>query len=253
MNKATLFMIPMIVLVAALQQCFPAPVTYWFERANTLYEQQAYDSAGLYYEKILSSGFPNSAVYYNLGNTCFRMKKIGMALLNFEKAHVLSPNDQDIIANIRFANTAIIDRIPTPQQTFFSAVLMRLHTLFSLNQQLWILFFLLLVLGLLFSFGLFATPNTRLWIVYVSLLLFFMTASLAISAGIKIYNSEQVSYAIVLSTSLDAKNQPNGNKVLFSVHEGTKFRIRKTIGEWSLVSLPTGVSGWVLTSSLGKI
>jgi hypothetical protein len=81
----------------------------------------------------------------------------------------------------------------------------------------------------------------------------FVTIGLGISVGVKIYAAENISSAIVLSPSLDAKNQPDGNKVLFTVHEGTKFRIRKIIGDWALVSLPTGVSGWVQMSSIGVI
>jgi tetratricopeptide (TPR) repeat protein len=230
-----------------------APVDYWFEKANTLYEQQNYDSAQIYYEKILSSGTNNSAVCFNLGNTYFRLKKIGLAMLFFEKALRLSPNDPDIIANIKFAQSAIVDRLPTPEQSFIEVVLVRLHNLFSLNAQLWVIFAILLILGIFFSLGIFASSNVRLWIIYLSSILIIVLAGFGISAGLKIYSHEKMPYAIVLSPSVEAKNQPNGNKVLFTVHEGTKFRVRKQVGEWSLVNLPTGVSGWVLSSSLGSI
>jgi tetratricopeptide (TPR) repeat protein len=230
-----------------------APVNYWFDRANTLYEQQAYDSAAIYYEKILESGTTNSAVYFNLGNSYFRLKKVGLALLNYEKARQLSPDDPDIIANIKFANSAIIDRLPTGERSFVGAIVFRLHTLFPLQTQLWLLFSLLLCLSVLFAVFLYASQNARLWIIYCSSIAFLFAVSLGTSVGIKIYYREQAAYAIVLTSSLDAENQPNGNKVLFTVHEGTKFRIRKTLNDWALVSLPTGVSGWVQTSSLGKI
>jgi tetratricopeptide (TPR) repeat protein len=230
-----------------------APVNYWFDRANALYEQQAYDSAAYFYEKILESGATNSAVYFNLGNSYFRLKKVGLALLNYEKAHQLSPDDPDILSNIKFANSSIIDRLPVPDHSFIGAIMVRLHTLIPLQTQLWLLFGFLLSLSLLFAAFLYVSPNTRLWIIYGSTILFLLAVSLGISTGVKIYNKEQVAYGIVLTPTLDAKNQPNGNKVLFTVHEGTKFRIRKTLNDWALVSLPTGVSGWVQTSSLGKI
>jgi tetratricopeptide (TPR) repeat protein len=230
-----------------------APVNVWFDKANALYEHQAYDSAAFYYEQVLASGFTNSAVYYNLGNSYFRLKKVGLALLAYERAHRLSPNDPDIQANIKFASSAIIDRIPAPEQAFFEAVLTRLHTLLSLNAQLWILFFLLLALGILFAAGLYVSSNVRLWIIYLSGLLLLVTATIGTSAGVKIYRSERVEYAIVLSPSLDAKNEPNGSKVIFTVHEGTKFRVHKAINDWSFVSLPTGLGGWVQSSSIGKI
>jgi len=118
---------------------------------------------------------------------------------------------------------------------------------------LWTLFFLLLSLSVMFAAGLYVSPNVRLWLIYLASLVVLVTAGLGASAGIKIYNSERVEYAIVLSTSLDAKNEPNGSKVIFTVHEGAKFRVHKTINDWSFVSLPTGLSGWVQNSSIGKI
>jgi tetratricopeptide (TPR) repeat protein len=252
--KLGAFVVSVMAFIAASPAvAFGAPVNYWFERANALYEQQSYDSAARYYEKILESGTTNSAVYFNLGNSYFRLKKIGLAVLNYEKARLLSPNDPDILSNIRFANSSIIDRLPIPQRSFTGAILFRLHTLLPLQSQLWTFVALLFCLSILFAVFLHVSQNARLWIIYCSTILFLAALSLGVSAGIKIYNRERVEYAIVLSPSVDAKNQPNGNKVIFTVHEGTKFRIRKTLNDWALVSLPTGMSGWVLTSSLGKI
>jgi tetratricopeptide (TPR) repeat protein len=233
---------------------FATPVNFWFDRANALYEQQAYDSAAVYYEKIIASGMNNSAVYFNAGNSYFRLKKIGPAILNFERAHLLSPDDPDIIANLRFANSSIIDRLPQQQESFIGAMMVRAHTMLSLSTQLWVLLALLFIVsGCIIAIIYIGQSNFRLWLIYLSSILFIASIFLGTSAGIKIYTKENVSYAIVLSPALDAKNQPNGNKVLFTVHEGIKFRIRKTINDWALVSLPTGVSGWVQTSSLGRI
>ena len=232
---------------------FAAPIDYWFEKANTFYEQQAFDSAKIYYEKITSSDIRNSAVFYNLGNTCFRLKKPGLSLLYFEKARKLSPNDPDIRNNIRFVQSTLVDRLPLPEQSFVEAALRHLHNLLSLNTQLWLVFFLLLALSVLFAFGLYAPVNVRLWIIYLSSILLFTTVCSGVSLGIKIYSNATVQEAIVLSPSVDAINQPNGSKVLFTVHEGTKFRVLKQLGDWSLVGLPTGVSGWMPTSSLGII
>ena len=80
-----------------------------------------------------------------------------------------------------------------------------------------------------------------------------IAAALGGSIGFKIYESEKVAYAIVLTASLDARNEPDGATVLFTAHEGTKFRIRKTVDDWALVSLPNGVSGWVERKALGII
>jgi len=93
----------------------------------------------------------------------------------------------------------------------------------------------------------------RLWIIYGGVCLGALTVLLGISAGVKIYQVERIAYAIVLTSSVDARNQPDGTKTLFTAHEGTKFLIRKQIDRWALVSLPNGVSGWVELSALGRI
>jgi tetratricopeptide (TPR) repeat protein len=232
---------------------FAAPVDYWFEKANTFYERQAFDSAQSYYEKITASDVRNSAVFYNLGNTCFRLKKPGLSVLYFEKARKLAPNDPDIRANIRFVQSTLIDRLPLPEQSFVETALAYLHNLISLNGQLWLFFFLLLALSVLFSVALYAPPNLRLWIIYLSSIVLMASAWCGVSMGIKIYSNATVWEAVALSPSIDALNQPNGGKVLFTVHEGTTCRVLKQLGDWSLVGLPTGVSGWMPTSSLGII
>jgi tetratricopeptide (TPR) repeat protein len=230
-----------------------APVDYWFEKANGFYEQQQFDSARAYYEKITAADVRNAAVFYNLGNTCFRLKKPGLALLYFERAQKLSPNDPDIRNNIRFVQSTLVDRLPLPEQSFIEAVLRYLHNLISLNGQLWLVFGLMLSLSILFAAGLYASAHLRLWIIYLSSILAFATVSCGVSLGIKIYSNATLKEAVVLSATVDALNQPSGGKVLFTVHEGTKFRIIKQLGDWSLVGLPTGVSGWVPTTSLGIV
>jgi len=230
-----------------------APVQLWFEKANAFYEQKQYDSAAHYYTLITESGVRNGAVYYNLGNAWYRQNKLGLAVLNYEKALAIDPADPDIISNIKFANLNIVDRVPPPEQTFLDAVASRLHNAIGLRGQVWLLFGLLCALGLLFCAALFVSHNARLWIIYVSSLLLLFTAAVGASTGVKIYREERVSWAVVLDPSIDARNEPRGSMVLFTAHEGTKFRIRKKIDEWVLVSLPNGVSGWVEEKGLGRI
>jgi hypothetical protein len=188
-----------------------------------------------------------------MGNAYFRIKKIGMAILYYEKAHRLSPNDPDITANIKFATRHITDRVPEPQRGFIEAVLWRIHTLFSLNTQLWAAWALLTTLSILFSAGLFVSRNVRLWFIYLGFLCCFCLVLLGISAGIKIHSAENTVEAIVLAKSLDARNEPDGPTVLFTVHEGTKFRLHKRADDWCLVSLPNGAKGWVEQSEIGEI
>ncbi len=232
---------------------YSAPVDLWFEKANQAYANEQYDSAAFYYEKIVESGISNSAVFYNLGNTCFRQKKTGLARYFFEKAAKLDHQDSDIVSNIRYIKANIIDKTPEQQRGFLENLLWHLHIFFPLKTQLWILFSLLITVSVLLSLSLYFSGNGRLWLIYLSVLLSLMTVITGISTGIKIYELEKISYAILLAPSSEARNEPDGSKVLFTVHEGTKFQIRKVNGSWALISLPNGVSGWIELKKLGKI
>ena len=68
-----------------------APVEHWFEQANHAYAKGQFDSAAYYYERIVESGFENSAVLFNWGNALYRLKKLGPARLAYEKAARLDP------------------------------------------------------------------------------------------------------------------------------------------------------------------
>jgi tetratricopeptide (TPR) repeat protein len=229
------------------------PVPHWFEQANSFYEQQLYDSASAYYEKIIGAGIQNPGVYYNLGNTYFRTGKIGLAILFYEKAHALTPDDPEINANIRYANANIVDKIDLPEQGFVEFLVKRLHGLFSLHAQLWLLLCLLFVLSAAVSGALFIGGIGRLWLIYLSCILLLVVAPLGISVGVKIYQAEKNPYGIVLDKTIDAMNEPSGNKILFTIHEGAKFRISKELQGWSLISLMNGVSGWIPNTVIGRI
>jgi tetratricopeptide (TPR) repeat protein len=242
-----------LLALTGLAPVMAAPVNLWYEQANRFYQQNQFDSAEVYYRKIVDSGLQNAAIFYNLGNCCFRLNHVGQAILFWERAARLDPTDRDIAHNLRFARANIVDRIPEPQLSFFGTVLKAFHGLLPLRTQLWVLCAMLFVLCGLFIAGLWASRNARLWLTYLGVLLLVMMGSLGASAGVKIAQLERVRQAVVLKPSIDALNGPSGDRVLFTAHEGTTFRVRDTREGWVLVSLPNGVSGWVEVSALGEI
>ena len=48
----------------------------------------------------------SAAALYNLGNSYARVGKPGMAILNYERASLLSPNDPDVEANLRYVRAS---------------------------------------------------------------------------------------------------------------------------------------------------
>lgn len=241
-----------LVLLMSLAS-YANPTKRWFEQANNFYENQQFDSAIAYYEKILGTGINNSNVLYNLGNSYFRQDKLGLAILHYERALRLAPHDPDINTNLRFARLHIVDRVPEPPHSFIQNLFWFLHTMFPLSTQIWILLILLFIISIAFSFGLFASHNIRLWLIYTAGLCILISSLFGFSIGFKIYETETKEYAVVLNPTVETKNEPNGDKILFTAHEGIKFLVQKSVDNWSLVSLPNGLSGWIENSALGRI
>src|SRR5450756_8753 len=66
-----------------------------FDAANKLYEQGKFTEAVGAYEKLIQSGSGSAALYFNLGDACFKAAQVGRALVAYRQAAQLSPRDQD--------------------------------------------------------------------------------------------------------------------------------------------------------------
>ncbi len=242
-----------LLLATAVARVGAAPVDHWFDQGNRFYQQEQYDSAETYYRKAVDAGVVNAALYYNLGNACFRQARTGEAILFYERARLLAPTDPDIEHNLRFARANIVDRIPEPERGFLEVVLRAFHVSMTLRTQLWVCTALLLAIAVIIALALFVSRNLRLWLTYLVVLTLFAFAAVGVSVALKIHTAERVVRAVVLEPAADAYNAPQGDKVLFVAHEGTTVHIRQTMGDWCLVSLPNGVSGWVMHAILGEI
>ena len=86
---------------------FAADVSVQFDSANKLYEQGKFSDAAAAYQKMIQSGSISSAVYFNLGNACFKSSQIGRAIAAYREAEKLSPRDPDIRANLQFARNQV--------------------------------------------------------------------------------------------------------------------------------------------------
>ncbi len=224
-----------------------------FDRANALYDEQRFDSASVLYSSAIQSEGESSVIYFNLGNSSYRMGRIGEAILYCEKALKFAPEDEDIIANIAFLQTQIVDEIPTVDSNPISDGISYLHLLFPLEIEMWIVFALSIFFVLFVMFALFRSGSRRIWSIYIAGALFVVGLIVGGSAAFKIYRLETERFAIVLSETAEARSEPTGGQLIFSVHEGTKLKINSAQGNWMFVSLPNGASGYIRANSVGEI
>lgn len=224
-----------------------------FDQGNLLYEKGSYDSSITVYQKILSMGYHDARVYYNLGNAHFRKKEIGPAVLNFEKARLLDPSDKDIQNNLLFARASTMDKIAPPEEGFFQKIILKLHNALGIPAQTILVLVLLYALSLCVILFFVASPGLRELLKSLALVILVIGIPLAVSLSIKVSQEGGLGEAIVLSNQLNAVNEPEGSQVMFAAHEGTKFRLHRKVGSWYFASLENNMSGWIPETNLGLV
>ncbi|MCX5667292.1 MAG: hypothetical protein NTY34_03150, partial [Candidatus Omnitrophica bacterium] len=80
-----------------------------FYKANSLYEQREYEKASEEYAKILDIDAESGPLYFNIGNTFFKLGKFGYAILAYKIAQRLMPGDSDLKSNLAYAESLTED------------------------------------------------------------------------------------------------------------------------------------------------
>ncbi len=225
------------------------------EQANQSYSSADYKSAASQYESILASGYESAGLYFNLGNTYFKMNDIPAAILYYEKARKLDPTDDNIRFNLGLANSKIIDKMEPLPEFFLKTWWKSARDFFSSDQ--WAKFGILGFILALFSLSFFIISGSvflrkiSFWVGI--LMLAFMSVSLMFSlSGYREYSSK--SSAIIFTPTVTVKSSPSDASVdLFVIHEGTKVVITDRVDGWSEVHLANGNVGWVKTESFRLI
>jgi uncharacterized protein YgiM (DUF1202 family) len=225
-----------------------------FRQANAAYEKNDYVQAADLYRRAIDEGVADARLYYNYANCMFRQNQPGMAILYYEKARKLDPDDPDIAYNLRFVNAQIQDKIPVPEENFLTRALAYAHASISINEGLWIELGLFIFLGLAAIICLYAGSALRSALAVLMVVAGLGMAALGSSLAVKIKDQETLRYAIVLKPSIEMYSGPGENfQVLTQVHEGTKFEIVETRGDWVSVKLANGKGGFVRLTDLGKV
>lgn len=226
-----------------------------FELANTLYTQAQYDSAVLIYESILESDLESAALYYNLGNTYFKLRNYPKSILYFEKALKLAPNDNDILENLQIANSRIVDKIEPMPELFFKVWWRNFCNIF--HPDTWaILSILALVILLVLVFWFLVSRNhavRKTTFFFGILFIFVLIGTLAIAAQGRA-SLKQENQAIIFSPTITVKSAPGISSVdLFILHEGAKVTILDNVSGWNRIRIANGSVGWLPENSMINI
>jgi tetratricopeptide (TPR) repeat protein len=226
-----------------------------WEKANAFYTTEEYQQAVSLYEQILSSGQESAKLYFNLGNAYYKAGDINKALLNYERAKLLAPNDENIDFNIKMANQFVVTSIePLPQPFFlrWQTSIINMYTSDTWSYISIAAFVIFLLLTGLFIFSRIVTVRRLSFILAIFMVVFSVfTYSFALKQKKKIMEQNA---AIVFCPRVTVKSSPSATGTdLFLIYEGLKVEITDSIGTWKEIKLVDGNEGWLPDSCIVKI
>ena len=222
-----------------------------FEQSNDFYTNGNYENAVLGYLDILESGFESAELYFNIGNTFYKLNNIPESNFYYEKAKSISPNDNDILTNLSFAQNLRIDKIEKLPITELQNL--KLSILDLLSEKGWSVSLITLIWLMCFSFIFYiVSNNSKFKRLFFSIsIVFLILCSLTIYINFEKKKLNEIKYAIVYDKEIEVWSEPNNiSELKFLLHEGTKVKQLDIIQDWVNIQLENGTLGWIQLSSL---
>jgi tetratricopeptide (TPR) repeat protein len=243
-----------ILLLFSVALGFAQP-TELLKKANDQYAANKYAEAISIYESILGQGYVSGAVYFNLGNAYYKNGENSRAILNYERAKLLMPNDDDVKFNLELVNQFVVDNIEPLPRPFFVKWGQSMVNSHSSNG--WAAYSLIaFVLMLAGAAGYFFFSSTGLKKVAFTVGIVMLVVSFSTYGCAKKQQTLLTRHntAIVFAPTVTVKSSPNESGTnLFVLHEGVKVEIKEELNGWANIKLLDGNSGWIKKEVLEKI
>jgi tetratricopeptide (TPR) repeat protein len=229
------------------------PATIWAQvsteisRANQLYNQNQFREAAEIYEQALARGMGNGHLYYNLGNTYFRLGNLPKAILNYAKGQNLLPRDEDVEANLEHAIRQTADQLDGRKPHILKSVLFWVGDL-NLSEHRVVLFWINLAFWIAMAVRL--RHQGPVIQAARNLLLALLVLAL-VSTGFRWHHETHQSIGVILPQQIDVHSGWNATTVvLFQLHQGTLVSISQEKENWYEIELPGEKKGWTLKSNI---
>ena len=223
--------------------------------ADSAYAQGHYQQAAKHYEELLKQGV-SVDLYYNLGNAYYRMDEMPRAVLNYERALMLSPGDRDVRFNLQMARSKTIDKITPESEMFFVTWYHSLVNFTSVDGWARLALITLALAIVLVLVYLFTEP---VWLRKAGFFGAFALLAVFVVANIFAYAQKQSfverSGAIIMAPAATVKSTPAKQGTdLFLLHEGTRVDITDgSMRQWKRIRVADGKEGWIETSQIEVI
>lgn len=231
-----------------------------FRQANEVSATDADEALELYrkallrFERIVrEGGVENGKLYYNIGNTYFRLGDVGNAILNYRRAERYVPNDPNLHQNLEFARARRLDHVELKQRTRILRTLFFWHYDFSLRARAMLFTAAFALVWILSAVRLY---HRRTFLNYAlagcGALAALMLASILVEEQLR----QRTRPGVILSEEAIARE---GDSRTYApsfrepLHAGTEFVLLEDRADWLYVELADGQRGWVPAHDAGLV
>jgi hypothetical protein len=181
---------------------------------------------------------------YNLANAYARAGKPGLAVLNYERAALLAPDDADINTNLEYVRASV--HVATEPRSRFSRIVLAANP--ALAAWIGVLGIALLGAGLLVG-GL--VPRLR-WVRALAIPIGTVCLALTVSHSILMWPRMHAAVVLVDQTPARVSPVPMGDSA-FTLPEAETVTLIATHEDFALIRTRGGRSGWVARANLGAV
>ncbi len=223
------------------------------EKAQSFFNQGAYQEALTEWYQLLEAGNTSSGLYYNIGLAASALNQPGEAMVAFEKALRISPSNKAIQIAIERERENIRDATIPVRPFFLTSWYRQIVMLF--RPGVWAVLGLCVLIFIVGRFLLLLKQNPSHWSIHVRRIRYWVLAAfiLLVLACLSYASLHRANEAIISMPCTFREAPSDDSPVIKLIGEGEKVVITDQIGDWHNVYLLNQDAGWIRSECLMPI
>lgn len=226
-------------------------------QADSAYVQERYHDALKAYQLMAEQQGTSAELYYNMGNTYYKINDCAHAILCYERSLLLDPTSRDTRENLEFVRQKLKLPVATGSRSFVTQVAQSVAFWFSSNG--WAVMAAILFVLCLLAVALYVFAVQVKWrkVGFFSAIVLLALSALALTCSLYLRNRAANSHAAIVMTQSallsNAPRAPQDNEEAFKLPQGSKVEITDSVttgaadgsGKWYHVESTNGRTAWI--------
>lgn len=226
----------------APQKAMADPTTTFIDGINA-YKTGQFKQAAEMFEAVVKTPVKTPYLFYNIANAYLKANDIGHAVLWYERAKILAPNDPDLKFNLEYANTFVKDKKET-SVNLMEVLFFWDHLISAKTIQIIALFFSFVF----FTWAVMKCLKKQRIFSGIGIILCSMFILVTAIACMNYYRQAvRLNAVIVQEEAIVRSGTAETSTKLFTLHAGTKVSVKEQRDGYLKIVFSKDKIGWVKT------